>query len=543
MIAPLNIYDEGIIVYGATRVMDGQTPYRDFWTQYSPAQLYVLAALFKAFGKQIMVERWWDVVIRSCLALAMAMLAAQLTSRKGGLFVWVMGLLWVTYYSFFGYPIFQGLLFSLLSIAALTQALTKTQTCHPERSEGPRNWLIISGVLLGIATLFRHDMAIYVGAAQTIVLLGHALTQRQFRAGLRRWLMLAASAVLTVLPVAIFLLRNVRAYDLLDQLFIFPLTIFPKVRDLPYPALTGGLGELPFYAPFLIYALAGGIAVAKLWRDYRGDPGGRPYESWDVLIVVLFGLFGWNQARVRSDIIHTVQFFLPAVVLLPVLMRAATQRASLARYICAAVAMTLTMAFAIAPIAHYLETRKQYDDANTQLALKLALPLAQGAISADHIFAIQTIQRLTQPDEMVYVGLSNHSRVFANDVMFYFLMERHSPTRYHELHPGLVNTAVVQQEMIADLERNHVHYVVLTNMFEGAREPNDSALDSKVTLLDDYIKTHYQQVYVMDSYRILKKIGSPGFARKDVIPTDREESPVAKIVQISPLEIPRCCSE
>ena len=70
MIAPLNIYDEGIIVYGATRVMHGEIPYRDFWTQYSPGQLYALAGLFRLFGVQIAVERWWDVVIRALLALA-----------------------------------------------------------------------------------------------------------------------------------------------------------------------------------------------------------------------------------------------------------------------------------------------------------------------------------------------------------------------------------------------------------------------------------------------------------------------------------------
>ena len=101
-------------MFGATRVMDGQVPYRDFWTQYSPAQLYVLAALFKTLGKQIMVERWWDVSIRAALMLGMGALATQLSSRKGGVLVWLIGLLWITYYGFFGYPIFQGLLFSVL---------------------------------------------------------------------------------------------------------------------------------------------------------------------------------------------------------------------------------------------------------------------------------------------------------------------------------------------------------------------------------------------------------------------------------------------
>lgn len=530
LIAPLNIYDEGIIVFGATRVMDGQVPYRDFWTQYSPAQLYVLAALFKTLGKQIMVERWWDVSIRAALMLGMGALATQLSSRKGGLLVWLIGLLWITYYGFFGYPIFQGLLFSVLSIGAFTKALVQSViSVIPSASEEPRSsdspsqertrpfaalrvtsftckYFIVSGVLLGIAALFRHDMAVYVGAAQSIVVFGHALTDtarplpERVGIGLKRWRWLALSAVVTVLPVVIYLLIQVPASELLNQLFIFPLTLFPKVRDLPYPEFKGQLDDLPFYAPFLIYGVAGGIALVRLW--HKRDVA----TAWGALSLVLFGLFGWNQARVRSDIIHTVQFFVPAIVLLPVLIQAGTRRASLPGYICATVAITLTLAFSINPIAYYLEIRKRPDNLDVQRNLKLALPIAQGAqMSSEQIFAVQTIQGLTQPGEMVYVGLSNHSRVFANDVMFYFVMDRPSPTRYHEIHPGLVNTVAVQQEMIADFERHQVRYLVLTNMFEGAREPNDSALDSKITLLDDYIKAHYQQAHTLGSYRILKR--------------------------------------
>ncbi|MCK4236762.1 MAG: hypothetical protein KAX38_06560 [Candidatus Krumholzibacteria bacterium] len=32
-----DIYDEGLGVYGAARVLNGEIPYRDFWTLYAPA--------------------------------------------------------------------------------------------------------------------------------------------------------------------------------------------------------------------------------------------------------------------------------------------------------------------------------------------------------------------------------------------------------------------------------------------------------------------------------------------------------------------------
>jgi hypothetical protein len=48
----LNLYDEGLVVYGAARVMRGEVPYRDFWSMYGPGQFYLIAGLFKIFGTQ-----------------------------------------------------------------------------------------------------------------------------------------------------------------------------------------------------------------------------------------------------------------------------------------------------------------------------------------------------------------------------------------------------------------------------------------------------------------------------------------------------------
>jgi hypothetical protein len=56
----INVYDEGLIVFGAIRVMNGDVPYRDFYANYGPAQFYVLAGLFKVFGPSILISRIWD---------------------------------------------------------------------------------------------------------------------------------------------------------------------------------------------------------------------------------------------------------------------------------------------------------------------------------------------------------------------------------------------------------------------------------------------------------------------------------------------------
>ncbi|NJM40428.1 MAG: glycosyltransferase family 39 protein [Anaerolineae bacterium] len=170
MFASLNIYDEGIIVYGATRILQGELPYRDFWTQYSPGQFYTLAGLFSIFGTTIMVERWWDVTSRALLSISLYLVAAQLSSRITALLVWALGAIWLAYYGFFGYPIFQGLAFSFLSIYFVLRSL--------EEQRPLRRDLIAAGLFLGLTALFRHDMAIYLAVAEVIVLIAFAWSRR-----------------------------------------------------------------------------------------------------------------------------------------------------------------------------------------------------------------------------------------------------------------------------------------------------------------------------------------------------------------------------
>lgn len=503
MFLPLNIYDEGIIAFGAERVMQGDLPYRDFWTMYSPGQLYVLAGLFQLFGTTIMVERWWDVLIRSLLALVMLAVSARLTSWKFALPVWVLAVLWIEDYGFFGYPIFAGLMLALSSVYAMLRGFTS------------RRWLFAAGLLMGLCFVFRHDMAVYLVAAQVIGFVPAVFLRRTdantkvFRRAIdavKILLPYIVGGAIIILPLVVYFVLQVSPAELANQLFIFPLVDFPKVRDLPYPRLNWRPNVLPFYAPWIIYALSLVIALVILLRHWRDDASF--YRAWGIVMVALFGLFGFNQARVRSDTIHTVHFFLVSLILLPVLFRGwgTSAKESVPALVIAAVAVMIGIMAVIDPITGYAEMlnyRRDAQPALTAQAREDATPRARGVLgNLDQIAVVREIQQLTKPGEYVYVGLNRHDKIFANDVMLYFLLDRNSPTRYHELHPGLVNTEVVQQEMIADLEKHKPRYVVTTDMFKWVIEPNDTAKSTKVTMLDQYLTKNYRFSNFIGSYVI-----------------------------------------
>lgn len=49
--------DEGIILQGAQRILDGQVPYRDFFSFFTPGSYYLNALLFRMFGNTFLVAR------------------------------------------------------------------------------------------------------------------------------------------------------------------------------------------------------------------------------------------------------------------------------------------------------------------------------------------------------------------------------------------------------------------------------------------------------------------------------------------------------
>jgi hypothetical protein len=77
----VNIYDEGFILFDATRVLDGDLIHRDFYSIYGPGQIYVLAALYKIFGASVLVERAWDTTVRGCIVALVFVVVSKVASR------------------------------------------------------------------------------------------------------------------------------------------------------------------------------------------------------------------------------------------------------------------------------------------------------------------------------------------------------------------------------------------------------------------------------------------------------------------------------
>ena len=77
--------DEGMYLEGAVRILDGQSPYRDFFCITGPGTDLILATLFRLFGTSLESARLLLVTDYGFSAAAIFLLAAQRTGKAGAL--------------------------------------------------------------------------------------------------------------------------------------------------------------------------------------------------------------------------------------------------------------------------------------------------------------------------------------------------------------------------------------------------------------------------------------------------------------------------
>lgn len=141
---PPPLYDEGVSVYGAVRVLDGHLPYRDFWTMYAPGQFYLLAALFKLFGVALLVERLATAAIIAASGALVYAVAARLMPPG---FAFLASALWtslIAWIRFYGNAMPTAMLAILVAWWALL-AYFRAPTAGT---------LAAAGGAVGLATLF-----------------------------------------------------------------------------------------------------------------------------------------------------------------------------------------------------------------------------------------------------------------------------------------------------------------------------------------------------------------------------------------------------
>lgn len=515
--SPLNIYDEGFVLYAAERILSGDLPYRDFQLHYMPAQLYVVAALFQAFGHSLFVERMWDAAVRTGIVAAGFVLARTLMPPAPAAVAALVIMLRFGAAGFHGFNMLPGLLFALLSGACLLAAGPR----------GRRAWAGAAGLLAGVAVLFRQDM----GGYAVVIELGILAAWRRLggRAGgdaaagppaggfVPYALALAAATV----PPALFFLWRVGPAGLWQELVVYPRSVVIAQLTAPFPGPIPDFRVLfsvpgwrwgyverawgpwtDFYVPLLAYAWTTASLVRSFWRD--GRAAAARHETWALLFLTAMGLALFGYAFYRFDPIHALSTFVPAALLVTRrLWRAlAPRRVGAAAVGAGLAALVLGFLWAGVPLSRWAVGTLRFHPPFC------AAPLARAGcvdLEESQRSVLEFLRRRTASGEPIFVGLWRHHPIPQNDTSLYFLADRPPATRFHELLAGAATPVAIQEEMIARLRRPELRHIVLYAGYDDPKRPEASGEGSGAPLFDAFVREAFREVARSGPYAILEK--------------------------------------
>lgn len=508
----VDIFDEGITLTAAMRLAAGQVIHRDFYYNYGPANIYLMAGLFKIFGESVLVARLMELVEAASMVAVVFFMLERFAGRIIAAGAVIGCLLWP----------------ETLSWMPLCMLLSTWLVAANFESRMSKRLAFLAGLLAGGALLFRYDVGIASAGAQALLLVAASLMrQRKRGAALREAAALLApyfaGFALLAVPLFVWYWADGVLPGLFYDVVTYPSKYYYAGRNLPFPHVhRQNLEDIVVYVFPLMMAVS------------------------------LFQVVRWLAAFVRRKTREAVPAWFGPLLsfgLIAAIMyiKALVRIGAGALFLCAATCIILG--------AVLIACRSAFDSVSKALiAILLALFALGGASSRwhdvlsqrhngslmagwifarnrqapyppfrewcsnrnalnkglcffndnDHLEAIEYIESHTTPLDTLYVGLPHHDRIFAGDNLTYFATQRMPAVKWSQLDPFLENRADIQQEMIGEIEQNKPPYVMLDSEFEKVVEPNGSSTSTGVHLLDDYIDANYKPVVKFGELSILR---------------------------------------
>ena len=483
--------DEGLMLQAASRIADGEVPYSDFWWYYPPGQPYLLAGLWELFGPSLMAWR----VVRVLTDALVAVLAYQLARRRAP--GWLPLVVWLAAACAMAFPS-QPHPFPIALALALGALLAV------ERRP------LLAGLLLGVCAAWRLEFAAYAGLG---IAVAHVLSSEPARERIIRFGRVVAAAVAAGLALYLPVVLAAGAGRSWEMLVEYPLFDFGDYQSLPFPLdydgplNTSGVGGflsdsaenlVHFYLPLALVIGLVGCLLALALRFTRADP-------WPAAAAV-FAIGMGHYLLVRADLFHTA----PLAVMVAILAAwalAGTEPAPRRRRAVALAASAAAALGLVWALAEGVDRRvRGLTDEDT---VRLDLPVADGvrarpqrALALER--AANYVRERVPPGEPIYVATQRSDLVTSGNPLLYVLAERPNATRYDIAAPGVVTSAPVQREIVAELRRERPLVVRWTAPITAEPEPNRAGESTGVRILDDFLEREYRQVAKLGHYVMLE---------------------------------------
>lgn len=502
----VNVYDEGIILAGALRILEGEIPSADFYANYGPAQFYIVAWLLELCGRTLNTTRIYDATVLGAVMPASWLLLREGLPRwhvpfaLGAILLLLLSFRSPLYPAIASIPVF--LMGSWFTIRALGQGGALV------------NYALMALTIAGLM-LLRYDFAVLGTIAFGFpVMLIQGLQAKAGRISGSRAMTTALAvlsfvgALLLAVGSALYLLGILE--PALKDILEHNTGNYSTMRSLPFPnldALRRDLfGSLFVYMP-LFAVFVGAVSCVLFWRNSKGATDAA-YVAIVVLTVVT--LVFYSKGIVRVSALHMLVSAVPATILVFLCVgRCVTWLGGALQPAVEAGAAIMIVgggALVLGGAAPKLGSENSMFRHLGKQPNQTELPtLGLFSTTGERLEALQYVTKTTAPSQRILSATGRHDKVFINDNAFYFISGRLPGTRWNQYDPGVQTSATVQQEMIRELEEGGVDLVVRDRSWDSQMEPNKSADSSGVTLLDDYISENFSEVFVTGAISIYRR--------------------------------------
>ena len=475
--------DEGLLAYGAERVVQGEVPHRDFVSLQPALSFYTAAAAFKVAGTSLATLRGFGLTIFILLPLLIYALGRNFLSPILSFAAAAPGcLLGLPYVCFVPLAAWQGITASVAAVLVFILAMRLK-----------RPWVALpAGLLSSVALLLRQDQGLYTMAALFVLLIALRFTPDASlsKPNLRRLFYFWLGGIAVILIPAILIWWKVGALpDMLQQLVVFPFATYRKTSALPFPSITAGktISEravvLLYYLPPLIEAIAAVYLGQSIFRRRF-----RQRTAVLAFFLVWSALF-YLQVMVRSDQTHLLMtlppFFLLCGFCWSILQHALNPTRGLT--------MLLSAVLSIGAALFLWMLRFMALPDVTEGAEKLSVRRGGIFIAQPNVVTqfIRQIQELVPPSKPMLA--------LPYQPMFYFLCERHNPTRWNYLWPG-DQSANDHERFVEEAENDPPAIALLSEQKQ---------LAESAPIIMEYLRTHYLLTNQFGDIAIYERLETP----------------------------------
>ena len=485
--------DEGIILQGAQRIVQGQVLYRDFFSFFTPGSYYLLALLFKVFGSSMLVARTALAAYGSFFSVFTYLLARRVCSR------------WVALAA--AYLVTWTCLpwrFMILHNWDSTLWACATVYCAVWLLQAPRwGWALATGSFASLTVLFEQSKGagLLLGLGLGLILLV-LFARSTLRLSGGHWVALGIGLAWPfALTIAYFAAHHGLPAMLAD--WFWPLHNYSKANSVPFGYmawsdqtrqrlfgsgywLVRAIVLFTVIPSFIIPVLTVIAIILLIYWILEAKKGALAKDRAAYYILVCSSLAGLLASVLvtRADVLHFTYLIPPLYLVLAWVMDGADIRGHLIRSIRPLVSLGILIMFTTLGMAFLVKIR----------SAKTIIDTRRGAVLVESSDAILEYVQ-------THVPAGSRILVYPYLPLYYYLTATFNPTSFDYFQPGM-HTHQQEQDIIHQVSADRTSVIVFQPSFNdsiAASWPKTSLASLASDPVADYILANYRPCRVLVS--------------------------------------------